>query len=100
MQSKRHFDPMKSIKLSSVKISGFATRNMLPGEEGFILVRAKLTSSQPEFHLYMRGIDSLVVNAARTARKELTLMIFNLAPAWLTPLNCIICRIGRMWRLA
>jgi len=73
MQSKRHFDPMKSIKLSSVKISGFATRNMLPGEEGFILVRAKLTSSQPEFHLYMRGIDSLVVNAARTARKELTL---------------------------
>ena len=58
---------MKSIALTKVQLDGFVTENILPGEDGSMLVRATLTSDQPDFYLYMRGIQGVINDRIRAA---------------------------------
>ena len=53
------------IKFKDIKISGFATKNVLPGEAFPILVRASLTSDEREFHIYMEEIGNVLSGRAK-----------------------------------
>jgi hypothetical protein len=53
--------------LKNFRINGVSTSNVQKGERGRVLVRAEITSDQPEFHLFMQGITNLVVGKAKDA---------------------------------
>lgn len=56
------------IQLKDVRINGFATDNIPKGAPmAPILVRAELTSDQPEFSVFMQSVTGLVVKRARDA---------------------------------
>lgn len=59
------------IKLTDVKIGGFATSNARPGETVSVLTRAALTSDQPEFYTYVKGFLGHLVERARALGIEL-----------------------------
>jgi hypothetical protein len=60
-------DHPQSIRLSDFRINGVTVANTMKGETVPILVRAEVTSDQPEFYLYMRSMSNLVVDRARRA---------------------------------
>ena len=65
------FAVVPHVNLDDIKINGFSTKNALAGEETSILVRALITSDQPEFYLYMKQITNFIVGPARKAGVEL-----------------------------
>jgi len=60
-------DTPSAIRLKNFRINGVATSNVKKGERSRVLVRAEITSDQPEFHLFMQGITNLVVGKAKDA---------------------------------
>jgi hypothetical protein len=54
-----------TIQLKGFRINGVAASNVKAGGTVPVLVRAELTSDQPEFYLYMRGITGLIVGKAK-----------------------------------
>lgn len=60
-------DIPQAIRLKNFRINGVATSNVKKGERSRVLVRAEITSDQPEFHLFMQGITNLVVGKAKDA---------------------------------
>lgn len=61
------------ILLKDIRINGIAMKNTLAGEELQVLVRTSITSDQPEFYSYMKGINNLLTDRARKAGVELML---------------------------
>ena len=57
----------RPIQLHDFRIHGVAVSNVKKGERVPVMVRAEITSDQPEFHLFMQGITNLVVAKARDA---------------------------------
>ena len=57
----------KPIQLNNFRIKGVAASNVKKGERVPVLVRAEITSDEPEFHLFMQGITNLVVGKAQDA---------------------------------
>jgi len=60
-------DIPQAIRLKNFRMNGVATSNVKKGERSRVLVRAEITSDQPEFHLFMQGITNLVVGKAKDA---------------------------------
>jgi hypothetical protein len=58
---------LKPIHLKEVRINGMATSNVEKGVVFPVLVRAELTSDQPEFHQFMQSVSNLVASRARDA---------------------------------
>ena len=55
------------IHLAGVDVNGFATENVTAGGEAKILVRAAITSDQPEFYVYMKVISNILTHRATEA---------------------------------
>lgn len=68
------------IRLSNMSLVGFALQNAEAGKSVETLVRASLISDQPEFHVYMRQIQSLLSARLRSADKH---VFFNSANSFL-----------------
>src|SRR5262245_57823043 len=60
-------DTPSAIRLKYFRINVVATSNVKQGDRSRVLVRAEITSDQPEFHLFMQGIANLVVGKAKDA---------------------------------
>jgi len=56
--------PPIPIKLKDFRINGIATSNVKAGGSVPVLVRAEITSDQPEFYLFMRAVTNLVAGKA------------------------------------
>ncbi|ODR93949.1 hypothetical protein AUC70_10095 [Methyloceanibacter stevinii] len=64
-------DSPEPIKLTNVKISGFAASNARAGETVAVLTHAALTSDQPEFYTYVKGLLDHLAGRARALGIEL-----------------------------
>src|SRR5688500_7193262 len=51
-------DAVKPIQLKDFRIHGVAATNAKAGDKLAVLVRAEITSDQPECHLFMQGITT------------------------------------------
>jgi hypothetical protein len=57
-------DAVTPIQLKNFRIHGVAATNAKAGDKLAVLVRAEITSDQPEFHLFMQGITNLLLGKA------------------------------------
>jgi hypothetical protein len=65
MENKLPLPPLPPpVRLDEFKVNGINMKNVLSGEEASILVKVALTSDQPEFYLYMKGITNLIADRA------------------------------------
>lgn len=61
------------IRLEKLRINGFAAGNALQGEQSLVLVRAGLTSDEPEFYVYMKNIGNFLAGKAKELGAHLSI---------------------------
>lgn len=67
MHEKMRVAAQTHIRLTDCRLNGIAASNALPGEQVKVLVRALLTSDQPEFYTYMKGISGVLASRVQAA---------------------------------
>jgi hypothetical protein len=52
---------MSTFTLSNLNLGGIVMRNTYAGDDAPVMVRACITSDQPDFHIFMRGLERILM---------------------------------------